>query len=78
MPKGPMATLLRRSWSERLTKDSSKSNQSFAACSSKTLVVLVNTAGMRESLRAFKISLACCVLSTKTAISLGLTGLGAF
>ena len=72
MPKGPMATLLRRFWSERLIKDLSKSNQSLAACSSKTLVVLVNTAGIRESLRALKMSPALSFPFTKTAMSLGL------
>ena len=78
MPKGPMATLLMRLWSERLTKDLSKSNQSFAACSSKTLVVLVNTAGIRESLRVLKISLASFAVFTKTAMSLGFIGLDLF
>ena len=78
MPKGPVATLLRRLWSERLTKDLSKSNQSFAACSLKTLVVLVNTAGIRESLRVLKISLASFVVFTKTAMSLDSIGLGSF
>ena len=78
MPKGPVATLLRRFWSEILTKDSSKSNQSLAACSLKTLVVLVNTAGIRESLRALKISPALSFPFTKTAMSLGFIGLGLF